>query len=709
MEQVTREVFLNFSLLEKVVFYALTAVTMAVFSAGAFIKLRKYWRGLRQVRFDRLVGRILKAKFQSFASVTIGKRHTFVGWAHGLLMWGFTVLFIGTVILTIDADIIAIVNPAWHFFHGAFYRWYSVILDILGVAFILGLLLMGFRRGSGKAPALDYSRSDLKEEATTQRSGFTRGDWVFVGLLLWLGVSGFLVEGVRIAVLNFPDFERTSSPVGWAIARGLMGMGWVEAGQFGLHKGLWWAHGLAALYFVAYLPFSKGVHILVDMFNLALRDPLAGKRLPKPVSANSDHMGQRDIADFTWKQLLDFDACTKCGRCHMVCPARASGAPLSPRDLILDLRQHADGALGVPELGRERRSDVNYGDMSTPVAGEIVRAETLWSCTTCLACVETCPVGIEHVPTIVGMRRALIDSGEVEPMLQTALANLESKGNSFGKSAKMRARWTKKLPFEVKDARKEPVDYLWFVGDFASFDDQVQETTKRVAHLFNEADLNFGILYDGERNAGNDVRRVGEEGLFEVLVEHNIEQLAAADFKEIVTTDPHSLNVLRNEYPEMGASYTVLHYTELILHLLESGKLAVKNPVTRLVTYHDPCYLGRYNDVTEAPRKILEAIGATLVEMPRHGKNSFCCGAGGGRIWMDDSGLHERPSENRIKEAIGLGKVTDFIVSCPKDLSMYRAAVSATGNEAVLSVNDIVDLVLEACGIEVEEGVVAAE
>jgi Fe-S oxidoreductase len=480
-------------------------------------------------------------------------------------------------------------------------------------------------------------------------------------------------------------------------------IGWGGASGLQAHQVVWWVHGIAALGFVAYLPYSKAVHLLIDSINLAFKDPLAGKRLPAP-HPDGDHLGQRDLSDFTWKQLLDFDACTKCGRCHVVCPAAAAGAPLSPRDLILDLRQHADATWSFLAPGHERRPDLTYGDSGAVVAGQVVRADTLWSCTTCLACVETCPVGIEHVPTIVGMRRFLVGQGKLEAGLSTALSELETQGNSFGKSARMRARWTKQLDFKIKDARKTAVDYLWFVGDYASYDEQVQEVTIKVARLLHAAGVDFGILYEGERNSGNDVRRVGEEGLFETLAEHNIDLLERCEFKEIVTTDPHTLNALRNEYPAMGSSYRTLHYTELLVRLIESGALPVTNPVLRRVTYHDPCYLARYNGVTDAPRRLLELLGATLVEMPRHGTNTFCCGAGGGRIWMDDSSLTERPSENRIREAVALDRVSDFVVACPKDLTMYRAAVSATGNEAVLAVRDIVDLVAEAVAVEVPAG-----
>jgi Fe-S oxidoreductase len=336
------------------------------------------------------------------------------------------------------------------------------------------------------------------------------------------------------------------------------------------------------------------------------------------------------------------------------------------------------------------------------LAGGLISAETLWSCTTCLACVEACPVGIEHVPTIVGMRRSLVDQAIVEPTLQAAFTSLAKQGNSFGQSGRTRGRWTDDLATPIVDARHQDVDWLWFVGDFASFDVRVQEATRLVARVFQAAGMDFGILYEGERNAGNDVRRAGEEGLFELLVEHNVGQLSKARFRRIVTTDPHTLNTLKFEYPDFGGDYEVWHYSQVLAALLASGDLHVRQPSGRRVTYHDPCYLARYSKVTAAPREVLSAIGADLVEMPRNGANTFCCGAGGGRIWMDDSGLAERPSEQRIREAAALDGVTDFVTACPKDLTMYTAAAKATGHESRLQVGDLIELVAAATDLPLE-------
>jgi Fe-S oxidoreductase len=295
------------------------------------------------------------------------------------------------------------------------------------------------------------------------------------------------------------------------------------------------------------------------------------------------------------------------------------------------------------------------------------------------------------------MRRHLVIEGRMDKMLQDALANLGRYGNSFGQSDRMRAKWTAGLQPAIKDARREPVEYLWFVGDYASYSATLTDITRKTAEVFQKTDLNFGILFDSERNAGNDIRRIGEEGLFEMLSDKNKQVMDKCKFQSVITTDPHTYNALKNEYSRNGNDQlTVLHYAELLDQLIASGKLKFARKLGYKVTYHDPCYLGRYNGIYDAPRRVIEATGCELVEMPRNKDRAFCCGAGGGRIWMEEKAVKERPSEARIREAVALDKVQAFIVACPKDLTMYRDAVKTTGEEQKMVVKDLIELVLEA-------------
>jgi Fe-S oxidoreductase len=397
---------------------------------------------------------------------------------------------------------------------------------------------------------------------------------------------------------------------------------------------------------------------------------------------------------------VQLDACTKCGKCHQACPANAIGSPLSPRDVVLQLREDANSALGAAGIGGVLGPLLRGGDdgrLEVAVIGpDHVREDVLWSCMQCNACVQACPVGIEQAPIINQMRRRLVEQGELEPGLSRTLRGIQKSGNSFGESRRKRGRWTRELEFAVKDAREEEVDVLWFVGDYASFDPRSQEVTRSIARLLHAAEVDFGILYEGEQNSGNDVRRVGEEGLFEMLAETNISTLSGCRFNRIVTSDPHSLNTLRNEYRELGGEWEVVHHTELIRELIEAGKLQPRAALGYRVTYHDPCYLGRLNGGYDAPRQVLELLGCELIEMPRNRDNSFCCGAGGGRIWMTDQPGTERPSESRIHEAVGLGELDFFVVTCPKDVTMYEDAIKTSGNGERIALRELTELVEEA-------------
>ncbi|MHB8597852.1 MAG: (Fe-S)-binding protein [Ktedonobacteraceae bacterium] len=694
-----RPIFEFFTPIMEVIFYVLAAISTMVFALGIFLKVRKYWRGKPEMRLDHLPRRFGRAIRLVAQNATVAKRDRYAGVGHFMIMWGFITLFLGTVILALDYDIIRPIHPAWQFYYGDFYDIYKLVLDTLGSAFLVGLLAMMIRRGFFRLPQLNYKRVD-RPKGTYDRRPYKIGDAVFVGGLFLIGLTGYLLEGSRIA--HDQPVSMVWSPVGSIVSQFYLWVGLTPPQLVISRVTLWWIHVSLALAFVAYVPFSKAVHMLADFVNLALRDEKAGIVLPPiPEEPAPAHPGYREIRDFTWKHLLDLDSCTKCGRCHEACPARASGAPLSPRDLILDLRDHADEQLSFKAWLSQRNLPGDNGNNGATanlrlVAGEVIKPETLWACTTCRACVEACPVGIEHVPIIVEMRRSLLDQGDMDPKLQEALTNLSKYGNSFGMSDRLRAKWTKTLPFKVKDARKEPVEYLWFVGDYASYDQRVQEITRQVAKVFHHAGIDFGILYEGERNSGNDVRRVGEEGLFQLLVEQNMKSLGKATFKTIVTTDPHSLNALRNEYPQQGGNYEVIHYTELLYRMIEAGQLQFQRPLGYHVTYHDPCYLGRYNRVYDAPRQILSSLGLQVTDMGRCRENSFCCGAGGGRIWMTETNIKERPSENRIREAIALENVNYFVVACPKDVTMYQDAVKTSGNEGKIAVKDIIELVYEA-------------
>jgi Fe-S oxidoreductase/nitrate reductase gamma subunit len=711
----TRQVFEGLAPWQIAVWYTLVAISTAVFAWGVARLVQKYRHGRRMTTVDHPVRRLAQAAAVVFRQSTLRQRHSLAGLAHALTFYGFLVLFIGTVILAINDDVTRLFF-GFDFWHGAFYLGYSLFLDIFGAALTFGLVVLAVIRGVVRPFRLDYRRPDRKP-GEYDRTPYVVGDWVFTGALFFLAISGFLLEAVRIAERN-PSFE-VWSPVGWTVAQGFRGLGLRGAAAAQVHVGLWWVHGIVALTFVASIPFTKAVHMIVSPANLAVRDERAGKRLPPvPAGAASEEVGYARITDLSWQHLLSLDACTKCGRCHEVCPATAGGYPLSPRDLVLDLREAAEGALGtratlhIPPLSSERLPLVatpglkaGADDLARP-SGRVtaIRAETVWSCTQCMACVEACPVGIEHVPIINQLRRRLVEQGEMDAMLQATLEGIYTTGNSFGEQKRKRPRWTRELPFEVKDIRKQPAELLWFVGDYASFDPRNQRVSRALAQVLHNAGADFGILAEAEKTAGCDVRRAGEEGLWASLAEENIATIAACAFERIFSSDPHSYHTLKNEYPQLGGSWTVLHHSELLLELIQSGRLVPKKRLGYRVTYHDPCMLGRYNSVYDAPRRVLAALGLELVEMPRNRGNSFCCGAGGGRIWMKELGPEgaRRPSEQRIDEAVALGGLDYFVVACPKDVTMYEDAIKTSGHQGEIQLREISELVLEGLDLAPE-------
>jgi Fe-S oxidoreductase/nitrate reductase gamma subunit len=702
-DAVTRILFEAFGTAEVRFFYVLGYAAIAVFCYGCYVQIRKYRRGAALPLDGGLWARGGDMLSAVLSHRTIDRRDPAAGGAHRLIFYGFLLLFAGTATITLQYDIL---EPLFgiRFWQGRFYLVFSLVLDVAGVALIFGLAYMMYRRGWLRLPKLDYARPDRSPgDPDFSRPQYRREDWAFLWALLIIACTGYVLEAARLVWLHErPDVWGTRwwSPVGAAMAQVLVAGGLGERSAGLLRHGLWWFHGVIALLLIALIPYTKVKHIFTAAASLMVRDPLAAQRLPR-VPESQPQAGAATITDFNWKQLLNLDACTKCGRCHEACPARAVGAPLSPRDVILSLREFAAATLESGTLPDAAELDV-HGKAPGQVA-----LETLWSCRTCMACVEICPVAVEHVPIIVQMRRKLVEEGEMDPLLAKTLQTIHKTGNSFGESKRRRGAWSKGLPFPVKDARKQPVDVLWFVGDYASFDPRNQKVSQTFATLLDEAGVDFGILYDGESNAGNDVRRVGEEGLYEVLAAANVSALSSASFNRIVTTDPHSFNTIRNEYPDFGGKFEIEHYTTLARRLFAEGRWTISKPLKYRVTFHDPCHLGRFNKGYDAPRELLALLGCELVEMGRCKANSFCCGAGGGRIWIPDPVGTEKPAQNRIREAAAIPGLQVYVVSCPKDLTMFEDALKTTGNEGKFVVKELIELIREAVPVRRAEAVPA--
>jgi Fe-S oxidoreductase/nitrate reductase gamma subunit len=648
--------------------YSLMFLAAIILLARFYQQGSLWWKvGRSEMRWNKILIRIVNLiKYAIVQTRVLSQRYP--GIMHIGLAWGFFVFFLGTALATIDSHFIK-------FLEGNPYLIYKFVLDIFTLFFLAGAILAAYRRFIQRPTRL------------TLEPRFT----ISLGLISVIVLAGLTTESLRVAIEK-PDWALWS-PVGWLVAQIWIGIGASQQALTNWHAGLWSFHLVLAAVTVATLPVGSLWHTLTGPLNTFFSqvDRPVGKL--KSVTETADHepVYVKSLQDLTWKQLLDGDACTECGRCQDACPAFAAGTILSPKQFILSIRQalHRDG----PILAAGKRN--GHEEKLPQLVGEDIKPELLWSCTTCGACVRECPVLIEHVDAIVDMRRHLVIEGQMDGMLQDALANLGRYGNSFGQSERMRAKWTQPIQPKIKDARREAVEYCWFVGDYASYSASLTEITQMTADVFQKIGLDYGILYDSERNAGNDVRRVGEEGLYEMLAEKNIAVFEKSSFQTIITTDPHSYNTLKNEY-NGNLNHTVVHYSELLDQLITSGKLNFTKKLGYKVTYHDPCYLGRYNGIYDAPRRVIAATGCELIEMPRNREHSFCCGAGGGRIWMEEGSIKERPSEARIHEAANLDGVNVFVVACPKDITMYRDAVKTTGKEDLIVVKDLIELVNEA-------------
>ena len=697
------------SSIEVYVFYMLAAIAVLILFAGIALRLRSYMEGPDDEfpRLDDIGTRIREATRIAFSNEKQFNRDVYAGVMHSFIIWGFLTLFIATSILAADLYIYEKALHLGTFWNGEFYISYQFAVDALGLLFVVGIGMALYRRYVVRNERLFSRHSSFEDHA-------------FVWALFLLGVGGFLLEGIRILNNGYPDQEFVSF-VGWAVALVFEGAG-VEAGGSSLgnniHWGLWWSHSLLSLAFIAWLPFAKPFHMISSFANVVARDKKAGKRLPN-VPSDLDATNAESMDDFSWKDRLDQDACTKCGRCSAVCPANSSGRPLDPKNVILDLKEF-------------RRSNDADGDEEVPIIADggdsVIDAETMESCMACMACMDACPVEIEHLKSFTKMNRQLVDQGDVDTNIQDIFQNLMQNGNTFGDSPRDRGAWSEELDFDITDAREEEVEYLWYVGDFPSYDERNKKVARSLAKLLDESGVSFGILFDEEKYDGNDIRRIGEEFLYIELAGHHVETWEDCEFEKIICTDPHSYNTFKNEYPEvdfeefaddpmMPFEYTdnwnedgavdVLHWTQAVEELVENDHLDLDGTeLDYTVTYHDPCHLGRFNDEYEAPRELVRATGADLYEMPRNRADSYCCGGGGGGLWLDNE-QEEKPSEERIREALEDTEAGDavekFVVACPMCMTMYEDGRKTGDFEDDIEIVDVAELLIEA--IEADEGV----
>ncbi len=697
--EVTRPTFWNIGDVGKAIFYYLAAVAILLFLFGVYARFRTYAAGRDDPfsRLDAFPRRVIEAARIALSNEKNFDRDLYAGIMHAFILWGFLTLLIGTTILAIDMDLYGPLTGE-SFWVGDFYLSYQLVMDAMGLLFTVGIGMAMYRRYWVRNHRLWGRHTSVEDD-------------LFIWTLFVLAVGGFLLEGLGILGRGFPEWEVVSF-VGYFVALVLHagGLGLSPAGAEALYPVVWWLHAVHALAFVAAIPYAKPFHMLSSFANVVTRDEKAGTRLPE-VPTDLDHTFAESVDDFTWRETLDQDACTKCGRCSAVCPAKASSRPLDPRDVILDLKAYRESLAD----GAEEKPIIADGGTS------VIDAETMESCMACMACMDACPVEIEHLNSFTRLNRQLTDQGDVDANVQDVLQNVQFDGNTFGESQESRADWADELDFDLADARETEVEYLWYVGDYPSYDDRNKQVARSLARLFDAADVEFGILFEDEKYDGNDIRRIGEELLYVELAGHHVETFEDCAFEKVVCTDPHSYNTFENEYPEVDfpeyaddefmpfeydefwnedGDVDVLHWTQAVEELVRDDRLGLSgNELDYTVTYHDPCHLGRYNDEYEAPRELIRATGASLHEMPRNRADSFCCGGGGGGLWMDFD-EEPKPSEERLREALedtdAGGAVEKFVVACPMCMTMYEDGRKTGNFEDDIEIVDVAELLIEA-------------
>lgn len=656
--EMSRELYWNVGHGVLIPMYLLVLAAVALLVHGVRERVKIYRQGKPLNRTDNLGERIVSALREVLLQAKV-LRVKGPGIAHGLFFWGFGLLTIGTTLVFVQADLL---DPLFgiRFLKGGFYLIFSLVLDLAGLAALIMLAGLFVRRYLVRPAGLETNRDDV----------------IMHGLLFAILVSGYLIEGARMAVTEVPARMDLAvwSPVGLVVAKAMGGMG--EAALRSWHTALWWGHFALVLGFIGALPFTKFRHILTTSANyvFAPRGPKGALVTLDMENEEAESFGAATLKDLTWKDIFDSDACTKCKRCQDRCPAHATEKPLSPMKLV---NQIGEIACGNPEANLV----------------ETVSKDALWACTTCRACQEICPAAIEHVGKIVEMRRNMVlMEGEFPgDEVMVAMDNTEVNGNPLGMAFAARGDWAEGLPVSLMESADE-VDILYFVGCYASFDKRNIKVAKAFVQLCAAAGVKVGILGKEEKCCGEPMRKLGNEYLFQAMASENIEAIKATGVKKVVTACPHCFNTLAKDYRDLGFKIATEHYTSFLDGLLQQGKLPLKAESFDC-TYHDSCYLGRYNDSYQSPRTLLTAAGGSIREMERIQAESFCCGAGGGRILAEEK-LGSRISETRAKMAASTGAAT-LVSNCPFCLTMFEDGIKGAGFEGQLAPRDLAEILLE--------------
>jgi Fe-S oxidoreductase len=704
-----REVFGNVALPQ--LMYFVFAITVAIILA-AFVRRMRIWRlGKPQSVTDNLGARITNLLTMGAATSRV-KNDRFAGVMHWCIYSSFAMLTLVTALLALD-DYLPLIfgSHAEHaFLKGGIYLFYSLVGDTFGLVGLLGVGMAVYRRYVKPPAKLTWDKRDE--------------DAIIVGLLGLVLFTGILVEGLRIAGSEIPaghEYWSYWSPAGWVLAKVVSGLS--DQTALDLHQGFWWFHVVSAFTLLGLMSVTKFRHIVFAPANAFLKRPktqlyLAPMGNIEELIESGAGLGAGKLQDFTWKQLFDADTCVRCGRCTAVCPAWTAGQPLSPMAIIQDMKTYMNHAGPLLIAGKDPATELK-GEL----VGDYIKDESLWACRTCGACVQECPVMIEHVPSIVDMRRYLVmEQSRIPASAQSALQNIEQRGHPWRGTQLTRETWIEQLRAEGIDV---PIfdgsqEYLYWVGCSGALVERNVPITQSVVKLLIESGTSFGVLGQTETCNGDPARRLGNEFLYATLAETNAGAFNEMGVRRVITACPHCFNTFKNEYPDFGGKYEVTHHAEFLQMLIGKGKLKPKEMTGMApgatITYHDSCYIGRGNGIYDAPRSVLESIpGVNLVEMPRNREKGMCCGAGGGNMWQEEKGT--RVNHLRAAEAANTG-ASIVATACPFCVQMFEDGIPAVQpNEETRSIKvyDIAELlevsvkpavmVMQDGGVEIPTGV----
>jgi len=659
--------------IEVIIFLILLGLTIYGFIQPIRLRYKLITAAQKEDRFDNLPKRIKDAVFSFFfLTCSVKKERVFTGFVHIFLLYGS--LTFDTVSVN---HILEGFNPNWNFYgHGIIRQIHSAVADGLGIMVLLAVLYFSIRRWVVKVKSYTYPSFE--------------SFWIYT-LLATVTITFFAYEG---AVISLTPEHAYSAFIGQALAQ------WMGPVTSTTVKVWWWIHIINVFGFVYYVPRSKYLHMFFGPINIAFKN-YKSTGIIKPLVIDfetSEKFGAVDLKDFTWKDLLDSYACMECGRCNDYCPANQTGKPLSPKDIILNLKRHM----------LENKASVLAGNGGTaenveplkPLMDGTYTGDEIWTCTTCGACMNVCPVKNEHIPKIIGVRQSetLMES-RFPAELGNFFRNMETNMNPWGFGAHTKGDWTEGMDIKVM-AENSDVDMLYWVGCAGSFDERNKSVTSAMIKILKAANVNFGVLGVEENCCGDQARRLGNEYMFQMLAQENIETFKRYNVKKILVTCPHGFNTLKNEYAEFAVqagiedfNIEVVHHSEFIQQLLKDGRLKLDNQLDGSVTFHDPCYLGRHNSIFEQPREVITGTGSQLKEMPNNHDHSFCCGAGGGLMWTEET-IGTRVNHTRTDHALAAGAET-ISTSCPFCMTMMSDGVKDKGKDEDVQVKDISELVAD--------------